>query len=701
MSKWTITFTETFLNELLNLPREVSKRLSPKIRILEQDPISAQGDAKKLKGYENIYRVRIGDYRLLYSFGQGWVKLLSVRHRKEVYEGNQPEPDTALVPPPLIDPGPQPTLPPVKDRSNWSAPVDPSANSSITTALPYQLTETLLKHWHIPSEYWSDLLNVPNSEALLDLPLPDKLLNRIIDNLFPRSIEEIATQPEYLLKAPEDIDGIVEGNLTDFLLKLDPEQEKLRNIKSSHPILLKGGPGTGKSTLALYRVQKLVEDGCNPILFTTYTNTLVNYSKQLLKQLLGQPPEAAGVEVTTVDSLARRYYTEHYSEPNFAEESQCLGCLQKAIEITEIPASSVSEREAIQQKLNQLGLSYLLEEILDVIEARGLSTLEEYLPPFKRRGRLIPLRANIREAIWAIYQTWQERMSHNSYITWEQLRRRALEIATQLPEKLYGAVIVDEAQDLSPVALRFLLALVTSFQRVYLTADASQSLYQRGFSWNQIHDDLKVTSYRILRRNYRNTQEIATACASILQGTDVGDAECLLQEPSTYPGDVPTLLLVDNQEQQIQAIRDFLANAARQFRLPVHSSAVLCPTQQVGQEIAQRLTSIGLKAEFVSGRMLIINKPRIKVLTIHSAKGLEFPFVVVVGLKQGLLPREYPLLPSDEVQAAIDEQRRLFYVGCSRAMRALMVCGWRSQPSQFLDSLCPPHWQREESLPRS
>lgn len=67
-----------------------------------------------------------------------------------------------------------------------------------------------------------------------------------------------------------------------------------------------------------------------------------------------------------------------------------------------------------------------------------------------------------------------------------------------------------------------------------------------------------------------------------------------------------------------------------------------------------------------------------------------------MGLKQGHLPYVNSRLPPDEVPAAIDEQRRLFYVGCSRAMRALMVCGSRSKPSTFLDSLCPPYWQRQE-----
>jgi mRNA-degrading endonuclease RelE of RelBE toxin-antitoxin system len=48
VTTWTITFADTFINELLNIPKSISKKVTKKIKILEQDPISAQGDAKKL-----------------------------------------------------------------------------------------------------------------------------------------------------------------------------------------------------------------------------------------------------------------------------------------------------------------------------------------------------------------------------------------------------------------------------------------------------------------------------------------------------------------------------------------------------------------------------------------------------------------------------------------------------------------------------
>lgn len=704
MSIWALSFGDTFMNELLNLPQTVQKRVSKVTKILRTDPISAQGDAKKLKGYQNnVYRVRIGDYRLIYSFGEGWVQLLSIRKRDErTYELEVPEPDNLPSPPDAAILTPQPDQPStysLKDEkgSNIETPT-PSPTSvtapKVTTALPFQLTETVLQQWQIPAEYWEDISKAENSEAVLELTIPDRFIARIIDNLYPRAIEEIQTQRQYVLSEPEDLDRFVEGTLSDFLLKLDPEQEKLLNFGSSGPTLVKGGAGTGKSTLALYRTKRLLELGYKSILFTTYTNALATYSEQLLTQLLGQPPAQAGVKVATIDSLVYHYYATGYGKPNFVDD-EGLACLKVALQTTQIPANNVFDRQVRQQTLERLGSAYLLQEILSVIESWGVSTLEEYLN-LERRGRGVPLKANIREAVWAVYQTWLHLMQANNDVTWEIMRRKALQVASQLPSQPYNALVIDEAQDLSPVTLRFLLALVPSFEGLYLTADASQSLYQRGFAWKQIHADLKVAGRTLLlKRNYRNTQQILAACTTILQNTAAGDQESIDQDPSPHLGECPTLLLADNADDEAIAIRDFFHTAAKQFRLPVHAGAVLCPNQQIGRSLAKRLVKLGLNAEFVIGKKLDINSTHINVITLHSAKGLEFPFVAIVGLQEDVLPQIDPDLPPEEVLAVSDEQRRLFYVGCSRAMRALLVCGSRLRPSQFLGSLDAPDWQRQ------
>lgn len=558
------------------------------------------------------------------------------------------------------------------------------------------LTEDILRQWQISASFWPQLIQARDEDALLNLALPNQVLDRVLDNLFPRSIAEIVQQPEYILQQPEDLDRYVEGELSAFLLKLDPTQQEILAFGGSGPTLVKGGPGTGKSVLALYRTQRLLDAGHGPLLFTTYTNALVGYSEQLLTHLLGTPPKERGAEVSTVDALIFKYYVRTHGQPTLATESQQIARVEAALEQAELPALNVFDENVRREMLRRIGSAYLLEEFLNVIEAWGVSSREDYLA-FERRGRQLPLRANIREALWAVYEVWSAQMEASHLTTWERMRRQALEIVAALPEKPYQALVIDEAQDLSPVSLRFLLALVASPQHIYLTADASQSLYQRGFSCKQIHADLNVRGRTLLlKRNYRNTAEIATACAAILKGTGAGDDECITQEASPYSGAEPTLLLNDDTDADAAAIQAFFSAAARQYRLPVHAGAVLCHSQHVGQRIAARLTKLGLPAEFMSGKAIDLKKACVKVLTLHAAKGLEFPFVVVLRLENGSFPHDTSHLPAEEMITALDQQRRLFYVGCARAMRALMVCGSLTSPSAFTEPLVAPFWQRKE-----
>ena len=56
-------------------------------------------------------------------------------------------------------------------------------------------------------------------------------------------------------------------------------------------------------------------------------------------------------------------------------------------------------------------------------------------------------------------------------------------------------------------------------------------------------------------------------------------------------------------------------------------------------------------------------------MTIHSAKGLEFPVVFVVGLEEGLFPNQMSIYDRED----LEEERRLFYVAVTRAEKLLSL----------------------------
>ena len=67
---------------------------------------------------------------------------------------------------------------------------------------------------------------------------------------------------------------------------------------------------------------------------------------------------------------------------------------------------------------------------------------------------------------------------------------------------------------------------------------------------------------------------------------------------------------------------------------------------------------------------------RVLLMTLHSAKGLEFPYVCLAGMEDGIFP-SYMSITADHAEEEIEEERRLCYVGITRAMKELTLTAAR------------------------
>ena len=111
--------------------------------------------------------------------------------------------------------------------------------------------------------------------------------------------------------------------------------------------------------------------------------------------------------------------------------------------------------------------------------------------------------------------------------------------------------------------------------------------------------------------------------------------------------------------------------------------------QGLGTSIGDYLQMASLATDFDRTRTAG-DADQVNMMTIHSAKGLEFPFVIIAGLEEGLFPSEM----TTESPRQLEEERRLFYVALTRAERQVVLTYAKSRfrngkmeyssPSRFL-----------------
>jgi superfamily I DNA/RNA helicase/mRNA-degrading endonuclease RelE of RelBE toxin-antitoxin system len=690
-ASFELNMKPSFMADLLALPsKRTARMVQQKVEELQKDPTPDGHHKKKLRGHaEPVYRLRCGDYRIFYTFGKGWIRLLGIRLHHDGYDD-----DTLGYEEPARTPQPSETPAVQRKRS-----VEPAAPAS--RPLPQPITAEFLQQLQVPEGYHPTLAACKDEDGLLEADVPADVLTRVMDALFPRPFEQVLQQPDFVLNESEDLIRFREGDLKGFLLKLDPDQAKVADRNTRGPALVKGGPGTGKSTVALYRVRTILQHARRQhqplptVLFTTYTNALIRYSEQLLEQLVGA--DIGQVTVQTADSVAMKIAAQGGRQSyKLANARQLRDLLAEVRGGYAPPGANAFDAKVRRAALDRLGGDFLLDEFAWVVEGRGLQTLDEYVHA-DRTGRGTRLTDKGRQNVWGLYQAFMDRLAREGLTTWGQLRLRALSLlrSNAYPER-YDAVLVDEAQDLTPVSLAVLVELCHRGEGVYLMADASQSLYARGFRWEHVHERLRFKGRTtVLRRNYRTTQEIATAAAGFLEASRAGDAECLNQD-CTVSGPEPVLRGYRTDTQQLKLIGDFVRQMSRYLRLKPSAATLLVPTAEMGRSLAVGLTSRGLAARYMTGSELDLGAEVVKVLTLHSAKGLEFPTVVLTGLEEGVLPR----VPADaDEETRLEEEqvyRRLVFVGITRAMRGLLVLYPETRPSQFVAELTPALWNCDE-----
>lgn len=86
--QWKILFQKSAYKEYKKLPKKVREKVDDSLEILSISPFNDILNFKKIRGKDNHYRVRVGDYRIVYTPKESLlvIRIIRVGHRKDVYK---------------------------------------------------------------------------------------------------------------------------------------------------------------------------------------------------------------------------------------------------------------------------------------------------------------------------------------------------------------------------------------------------------------------------------------------------------------------------------------------------------------------------------------------------------------------------------------------------------------------------------------
>lgn len=242
-----------------------------------------------------------------------------------------------------------------------------------------------------------------------------------------------------------------------------------------------------------------------------------------------------------------------------------------------------------------------------------------------------------------------------------------------IPSAQYDAVLIDEGHDFKPEWFKLIVRMIhPDTSSLLVMYDDAQSIYngpkKLRFSFSSVGIQAQGRT-TILRLNYRNTAEILAVARAfaddLLSAADTEEDLAPTVQPMSAGrhGPKPLLVKLPNLKNQAAYLADRLKEANR-MGMPWRDMAVVYRRYGIGKEMVDALARTGIPFQWQQDKRHPYDPMHdsVKLITMHSSKGLEFPLVCIPAVGA----------PSGDEQDMKDEAR-LLYVAMTRATRELVM----------------------------
>lgn len=435
------------------------------------------------------------------------------------------------------------------------------------------------------------------------------------------------------------------------------DEQKQAVVHHSGPLLVLAGAGTGKTKVLTHRIACLLSRGVRPehILALTFTRKAGDEMKERVAGIVGSASEQ--MRISTFHSLGLSILREQYR------------------------SVGLPRRFSISTRKTRLGVA---REVLSQNRDDRLLTTDQLLAAVSSSKNGFP-----DEDFTDAVREYDRVLRDRGQIDFDDMVGLALQVLDSsdvirgLYRERYRYVLVDEFQDTNELQFQLLRRLLCTKQNLFVVGDDDQSIYGfRGAARQLILNfgtEFPTAKMVTLTRNYRCSSEVVRLANAVIAKSATRYRKTLRAGLGRH-GPVELQRATDGDAELRFIVKRIVK--LREQGTALDEVGILVRVNSQLAEFKAELKRLDIPVGSANGG--------VGVMTLHAAKGLQFSVVFLPGLEEYLLPHWNAINSGTH---AIEEERRLFYVGVTRARRQLVLswCQTRGgrlrQPSPFLDGL--------------
>lgn len=437
------------------------------------------------------------------------------------------------------------------------------------------------------------------------------------------------------------------------------QQKEIINY-SGDQLLIRGIAGSGKTLILLEKARDVaMKHPDETVAVFSYGNALMASANRQLEMY-----NLPNLTVTTFHSWAMKNYYKTFKKKMYLESSTRSKLFDA---IDEIKLEYGNHRF-----VNNKDLITFIDEEIGWIKGSDLCEFKKYdKAPRKGRGGKVRLSAEDRKVIYKIYEAYQKQLDYR--IDYHDI---GLQMSRQLEkiqnESKFDHVFIDEAQDLTKVNLQVLCHIPR--KSCIVGADKGQKIFTTSFTWESVGLNIKGGRTKVLRNSFRSTKEIMKLAYSIQEKDEISkDEEFTRPDLPNKTGPKPKVFYTKGIEGQKKALLEALELIQKEDSKA--TIGILSRNKKHTMRVANLLDEANKKYQFIKSKhknddpnlIGTHHDPGIKLTSFHTAKGLEFKYVLITDLVDP--PAEERLGEDFDW----DIERRLLYVAMSRAIQILNI----------------------------